>query len=100
VPRYRFSGEAALDLNSITHYTLNQYDEVQARKYLVGLRSCVEQLARMPGMGRHCPEIEEGFQRFLYEKHWIYYITGDDSILVVRILHQSMNPRYQAFTIQ
>lgn len=53
------------------------------------LDSAFHRLADTPALVRACDEIMPGYRKFLQGRHVIYYKAGVESILVVRILHQS-----------
>lgn len=49
-------------------------------------------LAKNPLMGRTCDEIREGYRKFPHGSHVIYYkLHKDDDLLIVRILHTTMD---------
>jgi toxin ParE1/3/4 len=49
-------------------------------------------LVRNPGLGRVAGDIRSGLRRFEHGRHVIFYRSGDEGILILRLLHQSMMP--------
>jgi toxin ParE1/3/4 len=92
LPEYRLSRLARLDLIEIADHTVDSWGLVQADRYIDGLESCFEQLARTPGIGRPCDKIRRGYRRMEHEKHVVIYRLDGDGILVSRILHRRMMP--------
>jgi toxin ParE1/3/4 len=93
----RFSGAAKTDLLSIGAYTLQNWGQAQAERYLDGLERCAKLLAANPSMGRPCHWIRPGLYRFEKGRHVLFYRLQEDGILISRILHQSMLPDQQPF---
>jgi toxin ParE1/3/4 len=88
----QFSRRAKADLLSIGAYTLRNWGEAQAMRYLAGLESCCERLCERPLLGRGCEEIRPGLRRMEQGRHVIFYRQSDAEIVVSRILHRSMLP--------
>ncbi len=45
-----------------------------------------------PLMGRTCDDIRDGYRKFPHGVHMIYYkLPGDEELLIVRILHMTMD---------
>lgn len=83
---------------SIGIYTLRTWGEVQTLRYLDELETCCQQLADEPASGRPCDDIRPGLYRREQGKHVIFFRRESGTILVSRILHQSMLPERHAFT--
>jgi toxin ParE1/3/4 len=90
---YRFSRRAAMDLEAIAEYTIEQVGIEQARHYRDQLRACFDQLADNPGLGRRAEQLSAGFRRYEYRSHIIFYQVVDSDILIVRVLHYRMDVR-------
>ena len=90
--RLRLSPAARGDLSEIWDYSEETWGPAQAEKYLGELQAAMERLADDPTRGRPCDEIRHGYRRFAVERHLIFYITQTDSIDVIRVLHQRMDP--------
>jgi len=80
------------DLNSIDAYTVRQWGDAQADRYLNRLQSCFNRLAENPLLGRECQAIRPGLRRIEQDKHVIFNRKTEDGIRVSRILHRGMLP--------
>ena len=89
---YRLSHDAERDFEEIYAYTIETFGLAQARAYGTGLQDQLALVAAHPRIGRRYDEVQEGLHRFEYERHSIYYRLSDDGILVLRLLHQRMDP--------
>lgn len=89
---YKLSNLAADDFAAIFEYTLLNFGEHQADAYTTGLDNALRLLARSPLMGHECPEVAAGIRRHDYQRHAIFYRQREWDILVIRILHQQMEP--------
>lgn len=69
-----------------------KFGETQADSYTDALEAFFEILSEMPAMGRDY-EAVPGVMRISFQAHMIFYAVRDEGILVVRILHQQMDPR-------
>jgi toxin ParE1/3/4 len=85
-----FSARASRDLAGIDNYTLEEWSEEQADRYLSQLQERCERLATNPHLGRQCDGVRSGLRRMEYGKHVIFYRIIDGGIRVSRILHQGM----------
>jgi len=91
-PHYQFTDKAACDLESIIDYTVQEWGVSQANTYLDGLASHAQLLAENPGLGMTRETLSEGLLSFPYESHILYYKKYARGIVIVRILHQHMDP--------
>ena len=86
---YRLSLEADKDLEDIYDYTVSQFGEDQAVKYLLGLEEIFFSLCDNPQMGRERKEIRENLRSVSKESHTIFYRIADTHIWIARVLHAS-----------
>ncbi len=92
---YRLSRLAAADLQEIAEYTIERFGIMQARRYRDSLKTCFVQLASNPALGRRVEQLMHGLQRFEHQSHVVFYISEPENILIVRVLHSSMDvPRH------
>ena len=92
---YRLSRRAASDLEEIADYTIERFGIQQARTYRDELKSCFDELADSPGLGRPAEQLARGLQRFEHKSHVVFYLREADDLLIVRILHSRMDvPRH------
>jgi toxin ParE1/3/4 len=97
VKRFTYSSRAKSDLISIAEYTLREWGESQATKYIDQLEDCCQRLAQNPFLGRPCGPRLPGLRRLEQGRHVIFYRNLDAGIRISRILHQKMLPRQQSF---
>lgn len=92
---YRLSVEALKDLENIWFYGAEQWGMNRADEYSVKLDKMCEFLAENPGIGTSKEELYAGLVGHPLGSHTIYYLKLEKTILVVRILHQSMDAETQ-----
>ncbi len=90
---YRLTQKATDDLNGIYEYTTVNFGLEQARSYLSGLHGRFEELATHPVLGRNAEPLAPGLRRYPYRSHVVFYVTVDRGVLIVRVLHESMEPQ-------
>lgn len=88
---YRLSGESESDIASIYSYGIKKFGILQAKNYLMGLHDLFETLAINPNIGWDTSVFSSSLKRFSYKSHIIFYTNDDSGILIVRVLHQSMD---------
>jgi toxin ParE1/3/4 len=87
---YRFTPQAAQDLNDIYDY-IAQYNAASAARIIQRLQQTCQQLGQTPGMGRTRDDLQQGLLSFPSGNYVIFYRIGDDGIEIVRILHGAGN---------
>ena len=90
--RYQFTDKAERDLQSIIDYTVQEWGVYKANTYLDGLESRAQLLAENPDLGLAREILSEGLLSFPYESHILHYKKYARGIVIVRILHQQMDP--------
>lgn len=88
---YRLSRAADHDIESIANYTLEKWGINQVKSYIGGLVACCHDIARSDHIGRDASEFAENLFRFTYQSHIIFFIRQSNGILIVRVLHKSMD---------
>ena len=91
-PRYQFTDKAERDLESIIDYTVQEWGASQANTYLDGLELRAQLLAENPDLGMARETLFGGLLSFPYESHILYYKKHARGIVIVRVLHQHMDP--------
>ena len=88
--KYKLSAEAISDLKQIYYYTLSNFGEAQADRYLSRLHETFDMLCRDPGAGKTA-EFEKliQFRKMLSDSHFIYYEICKDFIGISRVLHST-----------
>lgn len=89
---YRLSNRAVEDFESIYEYTWKRFGPQQADKYTNELSLLFQSLAIHPLMGHDCSKIMAGVRQFNHRQHVIFYHYTDYGVLIIRILHQLMDP--------
>ena len=90
--RYQFTDKAERDLEGIIDYTIQEWGVSQANTYLDGLETRAQLLAENPDLGTTRDTLSEGLLSFPYESHILYYKKQARGIVIVRVLHQHMDP--------
>ena len=90
--KFELTQSADRDLTEIYAYSFHQFGERQADEYLQSLRDCFALLAEMPTLGRSIDYFRTGYQRFEHKSHSVFYVSIDDGIRIMRVLHQRMDP--------
>lgn len=88
---YRLSTKAVVDLDGIYEYTVLNFGLPQARNYLDGLHDRFEILAQQPRRGRRAERIAPDLRRYEYRFHVVFYVPEDKGVMIVRVLHESMD---------
>lgn len=91
MPDYRLSKRAGEDLANIADFTIQTFGIAQSRLYRDTLRRCFSMLAKSPTMGRNAEYIEPYLRRFEHKSHVIFYRPEEQGILIIRVLHSSMD---------
>ena len=90
--KYRFTNEAVKDLEEIWSYTKQKWSLEQADRYYNLLIDEIEFISSNPLLGRSIDYIKEGYRSTKVKSHVVSFKQlENDLILIVRILHQSMD---------
>ena len=91
--RLVISSAAKDDLSDIWLYTARQWSVDQAERYVDQLLTACEDLAAGIKIGMTVDDLRPGHFRSFSQSHTIFYKhEAADDLVIVRILHQSMNP--------
>lgn len=88
----RLTPAAQRDLSSIWDLTDERWDRRQAETYLDEIRAALERIADDPARGRACDDIRAGYRRYAIGSHLVFFVERPDSVDVIRVLHQRMDP--------
>ncbi|MGJ3262504.1 MAG: type II toxin-antitoxin system RelE/ParE family toxin [Salinarimonas sp.] len=91
--RVRLSRRARADLRSIGSYTIENWGAAKADTYLGEINATFARLASGRRRGTPVAEVASELMKTRAGSHVVFYRTSDDAILVVRILHERMDPR-------
>jgi toxin ParE1/3/4 len=94
MPHYKFTEQAECDLDAIVEYTLENWGQAQAVKYVDGLEALLGNLALTPpSLGVNQNGIFKDLLSFPYVSHVVYYVKNPDGVMVIRILHKRMDTK-------
>lgn len=88
---YRITPRARDDLVSIARYTELKWGKQQRNKYLRQLQARFAWLAKNPMLGKHRPEIVEGYYCYPQGEHVVFYMIQEHTIAIIGIPHQQMD---------
>ncbi len=91
---FNLSSKAVEDIENIIDYTLKDfgYDEMLA--YHQSLDGYLQTLLKNPDIGLNYDHVSSNYLCFYHRSHIIFY-KKNSSILIIRILHKSMDiPQY------
>ena len=89
----RLSGGAERDLDDIAAYSVETFGPDIAALYLRDIDRALDRLAAFPEIGSLAVALRQQPRCLPCRQHHIYYIVEQDSVLVIRILHQAMDPQ-------
>lgn len=90
--RCRLTPAAQQDLSGIWDFTQERWDVHQAQTCISEIRAAIERVAEDPTRGRACDPIRAGYRRYAIGSHLVFYVETDDTVDVIRLLHQRMDP--------
>jgi toxin ParE1/3/4 len=90
--KIRLQARAESDLIGIWEYSFEEWDEVQADKYLNELDAAMHSLAANPELGVKRDYVREGYRVLFVNRHAIYYAVAPTTTKIVRVLHGQMDP--------
>ncbi|MDF3606226.1 type II toxin-antitoxin system RelE/ParE family toxin [Paracoccus sp. DMF-8] len=89
---YKLTEDAERDVIDIYLFTLEHFGLAQAEKYFAEMFTRFDTIAKIPDLGRDYSDIYPGAFRVNQGSHAVYYRRVDGAILILRILHQAMDP--------
>jgi toxin ParE1/3/4 len=93
IERAVLSPRAPTDLDDIWAYTAKRWGNDQAESYIRRIGQSIAVVAMQPGIGRPCPEVRDGYDKFPAGSHVLFYRATEDGVDIVRILHERMDFR-------
>jgi len=91
VARYSLSREAEADLDDIFRYSIETLGLKRAERYYLALEECLQRVAETPALGRAVVGRSRTFLQYNCLRHGIFYVIADNGVLVVRVLHLTMD---------
>ena len=91
--KYSLSKLAQIDLQQIADYTLEQWNEDQAKAYLTSIRQQFSLLMSFPAIGQDFESNTHKELRYWgHKSHLIFYVVRDDQeLFIVRVFHKKQN---------
>lgn len=93
--RLLLSPAAQSDMSDIWDFTAERWGEDQAERYTQRLRGTLTELAASRPTSRSAEDVAPGYRKCLAGSHIAYFRIAADDLIVIRILHQSMDPETQ-----
>jgi toxin ParE1/3/4 len=92
---YQLTPRAQEDLRNIGRYTLKTWGRKQRDSYLHAMERRFECLAENPQLGRHRPDVREGYYSYSQSAHVVFYLIREGGIDIIGVPHQRMDtPSY------
>jgi toxin ParE1/3/4 len=98
--RLEIRPRARADLRDIGDYSDAHWGTVQARSYLDAIADALDQIVTMPLAGSDQASVSPGLRKWRSGSHNIYYRVLDDTVRIVRILHERMDVTRVRTTLQ
>jgi toxin ParE1/3/4 len=88
----RLSRRAAVDLEGVHIYSIENFGEAVAEAYRRDLEACFSRIGEDPRLGRPLAGRTRTFFRLNCREHAIFFERTDDGdVIVVRVLHSAMD---------
>lgn len=94
---YRLTRTAAEQLTEIIAYSEDLFGARQADAYHAGFVSTFQLLADFPGIGPAVYEIKQGWHRYRFQSHYVFYTDQGDHVLIEAIIHTKRNIKPDLF---
>ncbi|TRX62629.1 type II toxin-antitoxin system RelE/ParE family toxin [Fulvivirga sp. M361] len=89
---YKISSKARLDLISIWEFTKENWSTQQADRYYQIIVDKFIEISSHPDLGKNYDDLRTGYRGIIVKSHIIFYrISPQNSIEIIRILHQRMD---------
>ena len=91
--RLVISRAARADLKSIARYSEREWSSTQAKVYMAALAQRFRTLLRLPRLGAPRGDIAADYRSLSSGRHVIFYRLAGEELVIVRVLHQSMDAK-------
>jgi len=88
---YVISKKAISDLEEIWYHTVQKWSADQANRYYDLILEKVNHICEKPDSGKSFDHIRKGYRASKVKSHIIFYKVVNDSIEVIRVLHERMD---------
>ena len=89
--RLEFTPKAQRDIEDIWSYSVERFGFDKAESYVRDIQRACETIAKDSRRGVACDHIRAGYRKFSVGSHVVFFRVVETSVIVVRILHQSMD---------
>ncbi|GLS27728.1 type II toxin-antitoxin system RelE/ParE family toxin [Marinibactrum halimedae] len=89
--KFKLTPQAELDLENIYDYSVENWGYPRADRYIYDLEIAFTKLSQNQLQGRTASYIKPGYFCYSVGSHVIFYRQSTDFLLVVRLLHKSMD---------
>lgn len=89
--KVRVTPRALDDLKNIGRYTERAWGNAQRNRYLKSLDERFRWLAKNPQLGKHRPDICEGYNSFPEGQHVVFYLFDSRTLDIIGIPHKEMD---------
>ena len=89
--RLELSRRAQADLDDIRDHSVAEFGAERAIAYLDAVESAFRRIVEFPEIGAVNPALHPPIRSLGCQQHRIFYETGIDTILILRILHKAMD---------
>ncbi|MDI7776030.1 type II toxin-antitoxin system RelE/ParE family toxin [Asticcacaulis sp. EMRT-3] len=90
--RLVLSNRAVADLGQIWDYSAEQWSVMQADSYIGVIKQACQDVLEGRRIGQTADHIKAGHNKCHVASHTLYFRINGDDLIIVRILHQSMEP--------
>ena len=88
---YLISKKAVADLDEIWLYTVEKWSLAQADRYYSLIFDEIDHICEDPLSGRPMDHVRKGYRASKVKSHLIFYRIADNTIEIIRILHERMD---------
>lgn len=89
--KYFLTPAAQRDLSKIWDFSEERWSSAQAEKYIREIQAALKRVAEEFDRGRRREDICAGYMSYAVGSHVIFYRQQENSLEVIRILHQRMD---------
>lgn len=89
--RVRLHSLARRDFVAIADWSVRQWGKRLTRHYLDEIEALVQRIAENPMLGHDAELPRAGLRRITAGRHVIFFLADEQSVEVVRILHEAMD---------
>ena len=83
---------AKQDLESIYHFSLENWGVHQAEHYLTRFKTKLNELSNNPNIGQKRQDLLTNTRSILVGRHVIFYQISNQTIHILRVLHERQDP--------